>query len=104
MSHLPGCHICPHAGPVLAVWIGAAIAAGLLLGRLVPDLNSGLNQVAIHGTALILPATLRVFRMAMILGNIHFGGEWSGIASNLSPSRWFPSSGRTAWPARRAGP
>ncbi|MGE5287647.1 MAG: arsenic resistance protein [Micromonosporaceae bacterium] len=36
----------------LPVWIGAAMAAGLLLGRLVPGLNSALNKVAIHGTSL----------------------------------------------------
>ena len=28
----------------LPVWIGAAMAAGLLLGRLVPGLNSALNR------------------------------------------------------------
>ena len=36
----------------LPVWIGVAMAAGLLLGRLVPGLNSALNRVAIHGTSL----------------------------------------------------
>ena len=36
----------------LPVWIGAAMAAGLLLGRLVPGLNSALNRVAVHGTSL----------------------------------------------------
>jgi hypothetical protein len=37
---------------LLPVWIGAAMAAGLLLGRLVPGLNSALNKVAVHGTSL----------------------------------------------------
>ena len=36
----------------LPVWIGAAMIAGLLLGRVVPGLNSALNKVAIHGTSL----------------------------------------------------
>ena len=36
----------------LPVWIVLAMAAGLLLGRLVPGLASGLNAVSIHGTSL----------------------------------------------------
>jgi arsenate reductase len=36
----------------LPVWIAAAMAAGLLLGRLVPGLGSALGRVAIHGTSL----------------------------------------------------
>jgi len=36
----------------LPVWIGAAMVAGLVLGRLIPGLGSGLNKVAIHGTSL----------------------------------------------------
>ena len=44
----------------LPVWIGAAMAAGLLLGRLVPGLNSALNKVAIHGTS--LPIALGLLR------------------------------------------
>ena len=45
----------------LPVWIAAAMAAGLLLGRLVPGLNSALNQVAIHGTS--LPIALGLLMM-----------------------------------------
>jgi arsenite transporter len=45
----------------LPVWIGAAMAAGLLLGRLVPGLNSALNRVAIHGTS--LPIALGLLAM-----------------------------------------
>ncbi len=36
----------------LPVWIAAAMAAGLLLGRLIPGLGSALGSVAIHGTSL----------------------------------------------------
>ncbi len=43
----------------LPVWIGAAMAAGLLLGRLVPGLNGALNRVAIHGTSLPIAVGLR---------------------------------------------
>jgi arsenate reductase len=37
---------------LLPVWIAAAMAAGLLLGRLIPGLGSALGAVAIHGTSL----------------------------------------------------
>ena len=36
----------------LPLWIGLAMAAGLLLRRLIPGLASGLNAVSIHGTSL----------------------------------------------------
>ena len=45
----------------LPVWIGAAMVAGLLLGRLVPSLNSALNRVTIHGTS--LPIALGLLMM-----------------------------------------
>ncbi len=32
---------------LLPVWIGVAMAAGLLLGRLVPGLNGALNRVSV---------------------------------------------------------
>ncbi|MHB1593005.1 MAG: ACR3 family arsenite efflux transporter [Streptosporangiaceae bacterium] len=62
-GHLPAGHgQSAGAGPVAArlsavdrllpVWIGAAMAAGLLLGRLIPGLGSALGAVAIHGTSL----------------------------------------------------
>lgn len=37
---------------LLPVWIGAAMAAGLLLGRGVPGLNNALEQVQIDGISL----------------------------------------------------
>ncbi|MHB1430968.1 MAG: ACR3 family arsenite efflux transporter, partial [Streptosporangiaceae bacterium] len=37
---------------LLPVWIAAAMAAGLLLGRLIPGLGGALGAVAIHGTSL----------------------------------------------------
>ena len=37
---------------LLPVWIAVAMAAGLLLGRLIPGLGSALGAVAIHGTSL----------------------------------------------------
>ena len=36
----------------LPVWIGVAMAAGLLLGRLVPGLNTALDKVQIDGISL----------------------------------------------------
>ena len=36
----------------LPLWIGLAMAAGLLLGRLIPGLANWLNAVSIHGTSL----------------------------------------------------
>jgi len=35
----------------LPLWIGLAMAAGLLLGRLIPGLANWLNAVSIHGTS-----------------------------------------------------
>lgn len=42
----------------LPVWIGLAMAAGLLLGRLVPDINTALSKVAIDGISLPIAAGL----------------------------------------------
>ena len=36
----------------LPVWIGIAMAVGLLLGRLVPGLNTALDRVQIDGVSL----------------------------------------------------
>ena len=49
------------ADKLLPVWIGAAMAAGLLLGRLIPGLNTALGKVAIHGTS--LPIALGLLAM-----------------------------------------
>jgi ACR3 family arsenite transporter len=49
------------ADKLLPVWIGAAMAAGLLLGRLIPGLSTALGKVAIHGTS--LPIALGLLAM-----------------------------------------
>ncbi len=55
----------------LPVWIGAAMAAGLLLGRLVPGLNGALNQVAIHGTSLPIALGL-LLMMYPVLAKVRY--------------------------------
>ena len=55
----------------LPVWIGAAMAAGLLLGRLVPGLNGALNRVAIHGTSLPIALGL-LLMMYPVLAKVRY--------------------------------
>ena len=55
----------------LPVWIGAAMAAGLLLGRLVPGLNSALNTVAVHGTSLPIALGL-LLMMYPVLAKVRY--------------------------------
>jgi arsenical-resistance protein len=55
----------------LPVWIGAAMAAGLLLGRLVPGLNGALNQVAVHGTSLPIALGL-LLMMYPVLAKVRY--------------------------------
>jgi arsenical-resistance protein len=55
----------------LPAWIGAAMAAGLLFGRLVPGLNSALNQVAIHGTSLPIALGL-LLMMYPVLAKVRY--------------------------------
>jgi arsenical-resistance protein len=55
----------------LPVWIAAAMAAGLLLGRLVPGLNSALNKVAIHGTSLPIAVGL-LLMMYPVLAKVRY--------------------------------
>jgi ACR3 family arsenite transporter len=55
----------------LPVWIGAAMAAGLLLGRLVPGLNGALNKVAIHGTSLPIALGL-LLMMYPVLAKVRY--------------------------------
>ena len=55
----------------LPVWIGAAMAAGLLLGRLVPGLNSALNKVAVHGTSLPIALGL-LLMMYPVLAKVRY--------------------------------
>jgi arsenite transporter len=56
----------------LPVWIGVAMVAGLLLGRLVPGLNGALNQVAIHGTSLPIALGL-LLMMYPVLAKVRYG-------------------------------
>ena len=55
----------------LPVWIGVAMAAGLLLGRLIPGLNGALNQVAIHGTSLPIALGL-LLMMYPVLAKVRY--------------------------------
>ena len=55
----------------LPVWIGAAMAAGLLLGRVVPGLNSALNKVAVHGTSLPIALGL-LLMMYPVLAKVRY--------------------------------
>ena len=55
----------------LPAWIGAAMGAGLLLGRLIPDLNQGLNWVAIHGTSLPIALGL-LLMMFPVLAKVRY--------------------------------
>ena len=55
----------------LPVWIGAAMAVGLLLGRLVPGLNGVLNKVAIHGTSLPIALGL-LLMMYPVLAKVRY--------------------------------
>jgi ACR3 family arsenite transporter len=55
----------------LPVWIGAAMVAGLLLGRLVPGLNGALNRVAIHGTSLPIAVGL-LLMMYPVLAKVRY--------------------------------
>ena len=55
----------------LPAWIGAAMVAGLLLGRVIPDLNSALNRVAIHGTSLPIALGL-LLMMYPVLAKVRY--------------------------------
>jgi ACR3 family arsenite transporter len=70
-----------HAPPVVArlsvldrflpAWIGAAMALGIGLGRLLPDLNTWLNKVAIHGTSLPIAVGL-LLMMYPVLAKVRY--------------------------------
>ena len=55
----------------LPLWIGLAMAAGLLLGRLIPGLAGGLNAVSIHGTSLPIAIGL-LLMMYPVLAKVRY--------------------------------
>ena len=55
----------------LPLWIGLAMAAGLLLGRLIPGLAGGLNAVSIHGTSLPIAVGL-LLMMYPVLAKVRY--------------------------------
>jgi arsenate reductase len=56
---------------LLPVWIGVAMAAGLLLGRLVPGLGSGLSAVEVDGVSLPIALGLLVM-MYPVLAKVRY--------------------------------
>jgi len=55
----------------LPLWIGLAMVAGLLLGRLIPGLADGLNAVSIHGTSLPIAIGL-LLMMYPVLAKVRY--------------------------------
>jgi arsenite transporter len=55
----------------LPLWIGLAMAAGLLLGRMIPGLANGLNAVSIHGTSLPIAIGL-LLMMYPVLAKVRY--------------------------------
>ncbi len=55
----------------LPVWIGAAMVSGLALGRVIPNLNRTLNEVAIHGTSLPIAIGL-LLMMYPVLAKVRY--------------------------------
>ena len=55
----------------LPVWIGIAMAVGLLLGRLVPGLDTALNQVAVDGISLPIAIGLLIM-MYPVLAKVRY--------------------------------
>ena len=55
----------------LPIWIGAAMAAGLLLGRIVPGLGSALSTVAVQGISLPIAVGLLVM-MYPVLAKVRY--------------------------------
>ncbi|OBG75465.1 arsenical-resistance protein [Mycobacterium sp. E1214] len=73
---------------LLPVWIGLAMATGLLLGRLIPGLNTALNHVQIDGISLPIAIGLLVM-MYPVLAKVRYGrlstvtGDRRLLASSL---------------------
>ena len=56
---------------LLPVWIGLAMAAGLLLGRLVPDINTALSKVVVDEISLPIAAGLLIM-MYPVLAKVRY--------------------------------
>ena len=56
---------------LLPVWIGVAMATGLLVGRFVPALNSGLNHVQVDGISLPIALGLLIM-MYPVLAKVRY--------------------------------
>ena len=56
---------------LLPVWIGIAMAAGLLIGRFVPTLNADLNHVELDGISLPIALGLLVM-MYPVLAKVRY--------------------------------
>ena len=78
---------------LLPVWIGIAMAVGLLLGRLVPGLNAALNHVQVDGISLPIALGLLVM-MYPVLAKVRYDrldtvtGDRKLLASSLVLN-WF---------------
>ena len=73
----------------LPVRIALAMAAGLVLGRVIPGLGSALGAVSIHGTSLPIAAGLLVM-MYPVLAKVRYG-EMGMVAADrrmLGCRRW----------------
>ena len=74
---------------LLPVWIGLAMATGLLLGRLIPELDSALNHVQIDGISLPIALGLLVM-MYPVLAKVRYDrldsviGDRKLLASSLA--------------------
>jgi arsenical-resistance protein len=74
---------------LLPAWIGLAMAAGLVLGRLIPGLNSALNHVQIDGISLPIALGLLVM-MYPVLAKVRYDrldtvtGDRKLLASSLA--------------------
>ena len=55
----------------LPVWIGIAMAVGLLLGRLVPGLNTALDEVQVDGISLPIALGLLIM-MYPVLAKVRY--------------------------------
>jgi arsenite transporter len=78
----------PRLDQLLPVWIGIAMAVGLLLGRLVPGLNAALNHVQVDGISLPIALGLMVM-MYPVLAKVRYDqldtvtGDRKLLASSL---------------------